>query len=191
MNINDIPSKMLDAIRLRFEAMPEVLRLRAQEQLAKRDFNFGLALETAKQIDLLFAATVEDYMSEAEKEVKAIDTDLDAFPEKERDEMMVKALIIFMACDIIDTAVIELNDIFHRSVPSYDISAFSDIQQLGQLAKQKLQYLQETSDYMRDLVWAEKSDNMYEMMQSKARSIMLKRKSSKEWGKTMRERENT
>jgi hypothetical protein len=38
---------------------------------------------------------------------------------------------------------------------------------------------------MKDLVWAEKCDNMYELMQSKAASIIRKRRESKNWGKNM------
>ena len=92
-------------------------------------------------------------------------------------------MVLFMCSDIIESATLDLNDVLHRTHPDTNITTFTDLQQTLDLAKQKLKYLQDTGDYMDDLVWADKCDNMYELMQSKARSIIRKRKDSKDWGK--------
>jgi hypothetical protein len=60
---------------------------------------------------------------------------------------------------------------------------FNDIRQVMQMSKEKLKYLQENSGYMKDLVWGEKCDNMYEMMLSKAGAIMRKRKDDPDYGR--------
>jgi hypothetical protein len=60
---------------------------------------------------------------------------------------------------------------------------FNDIRQVMEMSEQKLSYLQKNSGYLKDLVWGEKCDNMYDMMLSKAGSIMRKRKNEDEWGK--------
>jgi hypothetical protein len=60
---------------------------------------------------------------------------------------------------------------------------FNDIKQVMEMSEQKLQYLQDNSDYLKDLVWSDKCDNMYDMMLSKAGAIMRKRKNDPNWGK--------
>ena len=190
MNVKDIPQEMLSKIRDRFESTPEVVKLRTKQQYKQRTGNFVEALEIAKQLEDLFTQSLCCYIEQAEKEVITIDTESANLPDKDKDEMMEKLMVLFMACDIIESSIIDLNDVLHRTNPDIDITTFNDIQQLSDMAKQKLKYLQENGDYMKDLIWADKCDNMYEIMQSKAKSIIRKRKDSKNWGDNMKKLEN-
>ena len=92
-------------------------------------------------------------------------------------------LVCFMCADIIETSVMDMDDILHRYDKSMYIEMFNDIRDVMSLSKDKLRYLQENTGYMRDLVWADKCDNMYGLMKSKARSIMRKRKEDPNYGK--------
>lgn len=95
-------------------------------------------------------------------------------------------MVLFMCCDIIESASNDMNDILKRTHKDVSITTFEDLRQTLSLAQEKLKYLQNTGDYMKDLVWAEKCDNMYELMKSKAASIIRKRRESKNWGKNMK-----
>lgn len=176
----------MNDIRLRFESTPEVRTLRTQQQYAQRTGDFPRALDVAQKIDGLFVVVLDRYMKQAESEVMTLDTETADIPQKDKDEMMEKIMVLFMCCDILDSAILDLNDILHRTKPDVDITTFSDIRQTADMARKKLEYLQKNGDYMEDLIWADKSDNMYELMQSKARSIIRKRRDSKDWGKNMK-----
>jgi hypothetical protein len=82
-----------------------------------------------------------------------------------------------MCSDIIETSVMDMNDILHRYDKDLNIELFNDIRQLMSMSKAKLKYLQENGDYMKGLAWADKCDDMFEMMKSKAGAIMKKTKS--------------
>lgn len=186
MEVKDIPSDMMKDIRLRFESNPDVMQLRTQQQYAQRSGNYALALDVAQKLDALFVVVLDKYMRHAEQEVKTLDSAASALPLKDKEDMMVSMMVMFMACDIIDTAVMDLNDVLHRTYPDFDISTFNDIKQTADMARKKLKYLQENGDYMQDLVWADSCDNMYDMMRSKAKAIVRKRKESKNWGDNMK-----
>ncbi len=186
MKVGDIPQEMMDALRSRFESTPDVRQLRVRQGYAERRGMYDEALKIGRDIEALFVAVLHQYMEKAEREVKVLDSELDQIPRGDKDEMMEKLMVLFMACDVIDTAVMDLNDVLHRSRPGTDITTFEDIRQVSDMAKQKLKYLQETGDYMEDLVWCDRCDNMYEVMQSKARSIIRKRRDSKDWGSSAR-----
>ena len=66
-----------------------------------------------------------------------------------------------------------------------NLRTLNDIRQVMEMSKEKLKYLQENSGYMKDLVWGEKCDNMYEMMLSKAGAIMRKRKDDPDYGRNV------
>ena len=186
MNVNDIPRELYSKIQLRFESDKDVRLLRTAQQQAQRTGDFRKALKIAQDIDNLWTICLDDYLQQAEKEVGTIDTESSDIPRKDKDEMMEKIMVLFMCCDIIESSTIDLNDILHRSHPDVDITTFNDLKQALTMAREKLKYLQETGDYMKDLVWAEKCDNMYDLMQSKAKSIIRKRKESKNWGDNMK-----
>ncbi len=186
INVADIPKELYDNILVRFESDKNVRLLRTAQQEAQRKGDFLKALNIAKNIESLWTICLDNYMAQAEKEVSNVSISSKDLPQDDKQEMMEKLMVLFICSDIIESAIIDLNDILHRTKPNTDITTFSDLQQALDIARQKLKYLQQTGDYMEDLVWADKCDDMYKMMQSKARSIIRKRKESKDWGKNAR-----
>ena len=180
--MSSIPSDMMNAIRQRFEANPDVRLLRTAVSEARRRGDFMKALKVSQEIENLWTICLDAYMSKAEKEVGILDSECSDIPVEDKDEMMEKMLVVFMCCDIIESSVIDANDALHRTHKGTDITAFADLQQTLDLARQKLKYLQDNGDYMKDQVWADKCDDMYSMMCNKARSIMRKRRESTNWG---------
>ena len=183
LSVADIPSSIYAELRNRFENAPEVHMLRTEQQLAQRRGDYARALAIGKAIeDDLFPRVLDEYMKMSERDVQTLDSETDDIPKEDRDVLMEKLMVLFMVCDIMESAVLDMNDVLHRSKPDIDITTFDDIRSVGMLAKEKLRYLQEKGDYMEDLVWADRCDDMYEMISSKARSILRKRRESKTWG---------
>jgi hypothetical protein len=183
MNVNEIPSELMDKIRLGFDTNKDVMLLRTAQQNAQREGNFQKALYVAQQIDSLWVICLDNYMRKMEAQGKQISLKASDLPEKDKDELLNRVMVLFMCCDIIESATMDMNDILKRTHKDASITTFEDLRQTLSLAKEKLKYLQDKGDYMEDLVWADKCDNMYELMQSKAASIIRKRRESKNWGK--------
>ena len=185
MDVKDVPSDMLEKVRLSFESNPQVRQLRTKQQYFQSVGKYRESLELAKTLEELYTVVLHSYLEKAEKEAIVMDTETADIPKADKNGLMENLMVIFMACDMIESAITDFNDILHRSKPGVDLSVFTDMRQLSEMARTKLKYLQSTGDYMKDLVWAETCDNMYDMMHNKARSIMRKRKESKDWGKNM------
>lgn len=185
MNVNEIPKELLDKIRMSFDTNKDVVLLRTAQQEAQRVGNFQKALNIAQQIDNLWTICLDNYMRKMEAEGKQISLSTSGIPEKDKDELLNHVMVLFMCCDIIESASNDMNDILKRTHKDASITTFEDLRQILSLAKEKLKYLKDTGDYMKDLVWADNCDNMYDMMKSKAASIIRKRRESKDWGKNM------
>ena len=186
IQVKDISNEMLDNIRQRFESTIEVKQLRNRQQYFQRTGKLAEALEIAKTLDGLFTVALDGYVRKIEKESHTFDSKTSGVPRKDVDEMMEKMTVIFMACDIIESAAVDINDVLRRNKKDITITEFDDIRQISDLAKSKLKYLQKSGDLMKDLAWADKCDNMYEMMLSKAKSLIRKRKESNDWGENMK-----
>ena len=182
MNVNEIPKELLDKVRMSFDTNKDVMLLRTAQQEAQRVGNFQKALYVAQQIDNLWTICLDNYMRKMEAQGKQISLKASDLPEKDKDELFNRVMVLFMCCDMIESATIDMNDILRRTEKDASITTFEDLRQILSLAKEKLKYLQDTGDYMKDLVWADNCDNMYDMMKSKAASIIRKRKNDPNWG---------
>ena len=174
--ISELPQELLDKIKAMFDAEPRVRELRVQQQMLMRTGKYHDALDIAKYIETLYNECVYNYIEESENQVEKIDVASINMPLSEKEDLMKHLLVCFMCADIIETSVLDMNDILHRYDKKMNIELFNDIRQLMAMSKAKLKYLQKNGDYMKGLVWADKCDDMYEMMKSKAKAIMKKSK---------------
>ena len=181
--ISELPKELLDKIKAAFDAEPRVQRLRVQQQMLMRTGKYQDALDIAKYIETLFNECVYNYIEESENQVEKIDVASINMPLSEKEDLMKHLLVCFMCADIIKSSVQDMDSILHRHDKNMYMEMFNDIKQVMSMSEQKLQYLQDNSDYLKDLVWGEKCDNMYDVMLSKAGAIMRKRKSDPNWGK--------
>ncbi len=179
---SEFSPELLKKIRERFDADPRIVRLRAEKERSQKSGNFVYALEVAKKIETIYEVTLENYARDMRSEAVSMDSEIKDIPSEDKDAMIECLMTLFMACDIIESAVLDLNDVLHKSKSDLDITTFDDIKELSNIAKGKLGYLQKNSEYMNDLVWGERCDDMYAMMRNKARSVVRKRKESNNWG---------
>ena len=184
LTIKDIPEPMLEQIRETFDRDPKVCWLRTQQALLQKRGKFIEAMKLAKDIDIIYAKVVQTFIDDAERETSSIHLDETGMPEEDIESLLECVVTLFMCCDVMDTAIMDANDIVKRTDKDLCFDMFNDISKLARMAKDKLKFLQENSGYAKDVVWADRCDNMYEMMRNKARSIIRKRKSDPNWGKS-------
>lgn len=181
--VSDIPQELMSKIRQSFEVEPRIRELRVQQQMFMRTGKYDVALALAQQIDVLFNRVVFEYLENAGNEVEKVDIATMNMSLSDKEDMMRHLLVCFMCADIIESSVVDMDDILHRYDKNTYMEMFNDIRQVMSMAKEKLKYMQQNSGYMKDLVWGEKCDNMYMLMRNKAKSIMNKRKNDPNWGK--------
>lgn len=183
MNVNDLPQGLLSKIREQFYATPKIRQMEVTRQMYIRNGNLTAALAMAQDIESLYNKCVFEYMEENRQKVEQVELASADIPVGDKEELMRQMLVCFMCADMIESSVIKMNDILHKYDKDMCIEMFDDIRSMMKMSEEKLKYLQENSGYMKDLVWADNCDNMYEMMLNKAGAIMRKRKNDPNWGK--------
>ena len=183
MDVKDLPKELLDKLRSTFDADPKVCEMRVQQQMLMRAGKYDAALDVARRIEFLFNRVVFEYLDRAKEEVEQVDIASVNMPIEDKENLMKHLLACFMCADIIKSAIQDMDSILHKYDKNMYMEMFNDIRQVMDMSEEKLHYLQENSGYLKDLVWGEKCDNMYEMMLSKAGAIMRKRKDDPDYGK--------
>ena len=183
MTVNDLPQELLSKIREQFYATPKVRQMEVTRQMFLRNGNLTAALAMAQDIETLYNKCVYEYMEQNKEQVEQEEIAKAEMSIDDKEELMRRLLVCFMCADIIESSVIDMDDILHRYDKNMYMEIFNDIRQVMHMSKEKLKYLQENSGYMKDLVWGDKCDDMYEMALSKAGAIMRKRKNDPNYGK--------
>ena len=190
MTVNDLSKELLDKIRMSFDTNKDVMLLRTAQQNAQREGNFQKAMYVAQQIEELWTICLDNYLRKMEADAGAFTMDAASIPKEDREELVKYTLVLYMCCDIIESAVIDFNDKIKKIRGNASMKMFDDLKQVLGLASEKLNNLQDTGDYMRDMSWAESCDNLYKMFQNKVSSLMRKRKTDPNWGKKFKELNN-
>lgn len=184
LEVSDVPSEMMEQMRRQFDMDFRIIEMRTHQQVLVRKGNLQAALQIGQTIEALFSKVVYEYLKEANDEAERIDIGTLNISKEDKAEINTLIVTLFMACDIIESATMDFNDVLHRVDETLVMEQFDDIRNLSKNAKEKLRYLSQNSKLMKDLAWAYKCDDMYDMMKNKAKSILRKR-ASKDWGKNM------
>lgn len=183
INIKDIPDSLLSLIKERFDNDARVQNLRIRQNLCLRNGKLQAAMQIAEEIEALYAEVVRIYLEEADKKQVSFDTDTMNLPQADKDRMLELLMVLFMCCDIIECSVVDVNDVLHRTKKDLKITTFDDINNSMKMAEEKLKYLSKNSEYMNDNAWSDHCNNMYKLMQNKAKSIIRKYKENNgTWG---------
>lgn len=183
INIKDIPDSLLSLIKERFDNDVRVQSLRIRQNLCLRNGQLQAAMQIAEEIEVLYAEVVRIYLEEADKKQVSFDTDTMNLPQADKDRMLELLMVLFMCCDIIECSVVDVNDVLHRTKKDLKITTFDDINNSMKMAEEKLKYLSKNSEYMNDNAWSDHCNNMYKLMQNKAKSIIRKYKENNgTWG---------
>ena len=184
LEASDVPSEMMEQMRRQFDMDSRIIEMRTHQQVLVRQGNLQAALQIGQTIEALFSKVVYEYLKEANEKAERIDIGTLNISNEDKAEINTLIVTLFMACDIIESATMDFNDVLKRVDDTLVMEQFDDIRNLSKSAKEKLRFLSKNSKLMKDLAWAYKCDDMYDMMKNKAKSILRKR-ASKDWGKNM------
>ncbi len=110
IDVNDIPAELMSRIREQFYADPQIIRLRLRQRDYQSQGNFQAAIGVGKTINELFDRVVYQYLKEAEEQVEKIDINNMQMPIEDRESILAFGIVMFMACDIIESAILDTND---------------------------------------------------------------------------------
>lgn len=186
MEVSDIPRELLAKVREQFDRDPQVVRLRVHQRVLQERGEYMAALDVAQRIESLYSTVVYNYMKEVEKQVEQVTVDNLDMPQEDKEHIQMLGVVMFMAAEIINSAIMDVDSVMHKYDKDLHFEQFNDIRQIASMAKEKLVFFQKNSGYMEDLAWGAYCDNMYDMIQSKAKALIRKRRNAPNWGANMK-----
>lgn len=175
-DINEAPRELYVKFMEKFTENVVVKKLNDQLTEAQRKHNFASILSIKQDIERRKRLAYDIYMDDVMKEGRKLNIQQTGLSGEVIEKMQVLYITAFMACDIIESAVLDMNDTLKKYDETLSLEVFYDIQKLNKTAKEKLEMLKKASTYLRFNEWGARCDDMYQMMQNKARKIYKKNK---------------
>lgn len=171
---SEIPEQTVNAMRDRFEADPRIREMRARADRYARQGMLVQAACLGKQITELFDKVVASYIEEAEQKTAKVSLKSVGLPKEDSAEITRLAVAMVMAADIMDSCVMNIDEILHRTDESLFLESFDDLREMAKLARGKVAMLAKSTACLDTPYWGDVVDNMFEMMRRKAGSIVRK-----------------
>lgn len=174
IDINELPADLVEHCRESFESLISVKKGRARAQELYRKGKFIESLKLNKDIDKLFEDDLKKRLSDIDNFRQKVTLKDSNIPKDDVMDIIVKMLTGYMAIDILDSCIVDINDILHRTDKDLKFELFDDLKSLVSPVRAKLSYLAKNTTYLDNAVWGDITDNMYAMMQNKAKAISRK-----------------
>lgn len=182
-----IPHQEQQALRLAFCNDPSIKELDQLATQLQHNMDFMGALNVKKEIEAQWEYVKQTHLKSYNKTIQeTVKLSQLGLPEDKLQSLVENMLTIFMACDIIETAHMNANEILKKHNKNYSLDNFNDLTSFIDRVKAHLRFLQSETGYMDDLAWGDGCDKQYEMIRNKARSIMKKKDDIKRWGQNLK-----
>lgn len=186
MNTMIHPQQLSDeinsAMRERFEADPRIRELRVRATRLQQSGYFSEALKVNKEIERLYDRVVVSYCSDAEDQFEQFSMDTLNMPQEDKVRIVILMTSMYMAVDIMDSCLMDINDTLHRTDKTLNYENISELKNTAHLCREQMKMFGSIADYTKYADWGDITDNMYEMMQKKAKSIIRKTDSKRKKG---------
>lgn len=176
-DISQAPAEQLLQFHEQFYQVKEIKKLLEKKELFSRRRDYASLMMVNQEIEKRRIQAYAKYVKELEVSGYEVDIRSLGLPQEELDKLYVHYITVFIACDLIESAVMDMNDVVKRHHAKLSVEKFNDLLKLLRNVKKKLSTFDKDSGYLGPNIWAERCDDMYQMIQSKAKKIYIKNKS--------------
>ncbi len=169
--LNNLPPVLYKQFFEYLSNNPRYCKMFKEQQEAHSRKEYATSAVLMQQLKKLKQEIFNSFIQRIKREGRKIDSKKISLPVETREKINILYITTFMACDIIESAALDMNDALKKVDKSLSFETFSEMVKIIRVAKEKLSIFSKDSDCPEKSIWAAKCDNMYAMMQSKAKKI--------------------
>lgn len=163
-----------------FLSNPRAIQLDKDVTQFRKQGKFVQSLKAAQQLNALKESLFQEWIRTLNREAERVDLNKLDIPDEIKEMMNSLYVTVFMACDIIESSVLDMNDTLKKVDNSLCVDMFDGMLKLSKDAKDKLARFQRNTGYLNDTFWGDRCDEMYRMMQNKAKKLIRHNKDKDE-----------
>ncbi len=169
-----LTQELTEQCRTTFEADTRIREMTKHAQRLQANGRYTEAMAILKQKELLFDKVLVAYEQQIESQVTEVQLSAANLPPEDIQEIERLIVTLFMAIDIMDSCLLDINDTLHRTDKGLSFEHLDDLHEMAHMCREQLSQFSEKEDYHKYAHWGEITDNMYTVMQNKAKAIIRK-----------------
>lgn len=173
---HELSAEITKMMRDKFEGDFRIREMNVRAQRLQQSGHYAEAMRIRQQIEQLFDKVTVAYCREAESQVKDVTLEQAKVPKEDMERIDKLMVALYMTVDIMDSCLMDINDTLHRTDKSLNYEKILDLKEMAHLCREQMRLFGEQADYTKYPEWGDITDNMYEMMQNKAMSVIRKTK---------------
>lgn len=166
--------EQLEQCRRIFDENKEVRHIDIDIARAKECGNWPEVVRLTQLRQRLFDEVAITYEQSISEQVEKLHITEAKIPDADLAEIVHLIVTLFMAIDIQDSCLRDINAILKRTDKSYSFESLKDVQEMNHLVRTQLVHFYNTQKYCQYDCWGDVTDDMYLMMKRKAKAIMNK-----------------
>lgn len=173
LTIKDIPNDASQALERAFYANPKIIALRSKYNNLYQSHYYVEAAKIQKEINELLLQCKQNYVDDYNKSKQTLSLNSAGLSKDELEKVTTLIMTLFVCCDVIESCQMDIESTLHKVDPSMQFESFMGIRDIAKEVKKKIEFLYTDTTYINS-IWCSVCDNMYQMIQNKAKSIIRK-----------------
>lgn len=193
LDINEIPQDVREKILSVLRSTEDYRNLVKKQSRELMIGNPIKAMELGHKIAKREQATLEKYLEQCEWEIKSFEKLQEDMPRKDAHLLNVYSIALIMLSDLIETFIIEANQILKKTHPIFTLEMFDKLNELGKEARRHVSMLDSyAKDKFYTNTYGDTVDKLFEMIRNKSKSFLgnLEKHAEKEKLKEMKQTEH-
>lgn len=170
----ELTDDLIEQCRAAFEADPTVRELNIKHERLRRAGWWAEANRLAEKKKALFDKVLVAYEEQLAAGVEKMALTAADLPREDVKKLETLFVTIEMVIDILDSCLLDVNDIVHRTNKDFSLEQWDNMHELSQVCRSEIKSFGSTQKFLSYGIWGDTVDDMYTMMQNKAKSIIKK-----------------
>lgn len=171
--LNDLDQRQFN---LYFSQHPKAIALNKKRNKFMAAGEHIRAIKVTQDIEELREIVFKRWFDELLQEARQVDIQNLNLPDEVKSKMNTYYVTLFMACDIINCCVVDMDNLIQKFHKDLAVEMFDDFIEMSRKAKEKIAMFQRNTGFLNDIYWGDKCDDIYDMMQNKAKKIIMHNK---------------
>lgn len=182
LTINDLPSDIVEQMRLAIRKDPQMQSLQKGKDAALKARDYVGVARLSQLIKDVEERVINIYLAEYKGQTERMDTLMTDMSAKDREDMNIYTNAIIFLCDMIESLSMESDQLLKKYHPDYNLEMFNKIVQVGKEAKAHVKFMSDNTDMVYQVTFADKADDVMELLMNKVKSFIRKLRKGNEHG---------
>lgn len=174
LTIEQLPKSIQDKLVDTIELNPAIKALRNNLEKCRKKHDYVGMARCQHQIQEMKHCIEEEYIKQNDVYRKRVVDFKESMSDDDQEILSINSNMIILLADMLETSVMEINEVFRRNNPAWKVEMFDNLKKLSRECADQIKWMSNNTDDYYQLTFADAADNITEMVRNKVKSLLRK-----------------